>query len=236
MRIHPIFAIIAVPLVASGILALQIHTHGFQASQPADSSSESRPAADSDRATEPSTNGTLEGTTWEEKESNGSRFTYRFGSGGILRYTSDSGQDYSNATWSLQGDGIAIEFNGGYAKMQGRLSGSHMEGSASNVNGLSWAWTAQRVFSPHSDSGRSAQAEGVTPPAVQSDQPSSEEMRSKRVAAHLKKAKALWSSGQVQEAITECDAALKLDPENEEATTLREKYQRAQDLLNGSGL
>jgi Flp pilus assembly protein TadD len=58
--------------------------------------------------------------------------------------------------------------------------------------------------------------------------------RDEQSAAHLARAKALWSSGNAKEALDECDAALKLDRTNAEASALREKYARALDILNGT--
>jgi hypothetical protein len=52
--------------------------------------------------------------------------------------------------------------------------------------------------------------------------------------SHLDRAKALWSSGESQKAIAECNAALRLDPDNEEAASLKEKYQKAVALLEGT--
>lgn len=58
--------------------------------------------------------------------------------------------------------------------------------------------------------------------------------RDKQLAAHLAKANALWSSGHPKEALEECDAALNLDQTNVEASSLREKFTRALDILNGT--
>jgi hypothetical protein len=58
--------------------------------------------------------------------------------------------------------------------------------------------------------------------------------RDEQSAAHLARAKALWSSGNAKEALDECDAALKLDRTNAEASALRGKYARALDILNGT--
>lgn len=58
--------------------------------------------------------------------------------------------------------------------------------------------------------------------------------RDKQLAVHLAKAKVLWSSGQSKEALEECDAALRLDSTNEDASSLREKYTKALNILNGT--
>jgi hypothetical protein len=58
--------------------------------------------------------------------------------------------------------------------------------------------------------------------------------RDEQLVAHLARAKSLWSSGNAKEALDECNAALKLDRTNAEASALREKYARALDILNGT--
>jgi HEAT repeat protein len=62
----------------------------------------------------------------------------------------------------------------------------------------------------------------------------SKAVRDAQLAAHLATARELWSSGNTQRALEECNAALRLDPVNTEASALREKYTRALAILNGT--
>jgi HEAT repeat protein len=57
--------------------------------------------------------------------------------------------------------------------------------------------------------------------------------RDQKVAAQLAKAQQLWRNGQPEEALQACDAALSLDPNSEEAASLRQKYSKAIAILNG---
>jgi HEAT repeat protein len=63
---------------------------------------------------------------------------------------------------------------------------------------------------------------------------SSTESKDEEAAAHIARAKEFWSSGETGKALKECDAALRLSPDNEEAATLRDQYAKAIDLLNGT--
>jgi HEAT repeat protein len=75
---------------------------------------------------------------------------------------------------------------------------------------------------------------GSLAPSAQDSPPSAKAARDKKVAAHLARANKLWSSGQPEEALKECNAALSLDPRNIEASSLREKFSKALAILNGT--
>lgn len=51
-------------------------------------------------------------------------------------------------------------------------------------------------------------------------------------SAHLPRAKALYTQGKYQEAMGECDAELRLNPNNTEALTLRKRIARTIKILN----
>ena len=57
--------------------------------------------------------------------------------------------------------------------------------------------------------------------------------RDQKVAEQLAKAQQLWRDGHPEEALQACDAALTLDPNNEEAASLRRNYAQAIAILNG---
>lgn len=102
------------------------------ATQPADgASTTSAPAVE------------LEGTTWAGTDSDGDAYVYRFNPGGHLGFTSPSGTyDDAEDTWSQSGDQVTMSTANGYSTYQGTIQSGQLSGTASNVVGHQWTWTA----------------------------------------------------------------------------------------------
>lgn len=86
----------------------------------------------------------VEGTTWAGTDPDGDYCSYRFESDGHLACTSPSGEnDGPSNTWSQSGDQVTLLTSGGYSTRVGTIQGDGISGTASNVSGRSWTWTAQ---------------------------------------------------------------------------------------------
>jgi osmotically-inducible protein OsmY len=83
----------------------------------------------------------LAGTSWTVVETDGDRDIFNFLADGTLSYSYQNGS-YTNGTWKQDGDSIYIQMNNKYVEYQGRITGTHIEGTASNVKGNHWTWTA----------------------------------------------------------------------------------------------
>jgi hypothetical protein len=103
-------------------------------------------AADLQNAPPPSASGTvasLAGTSWTVVETDGDNDIFNFLANGTLSYSYQNGS-YTNGTWKQNGDSIYIEMNNKFVEYQGRISGTHIEGTASNVKEHHWTWTADK--------------------------------------------------------------------------------------------
>jgi hypothetical protein len=91
----------------------------------------------------------LSGTSWNVIETNGDKDIFNFMADGTLSYSYQNGS-YTNGTWKQDGDLIYIEMNHKFVQYEGRITGTHIEGVASNVKGNHWTWTAdiQSATSP----------------------------------------------------------------------------------------
>jgi hypothetical protein len=101
-------------------------------------------AADMQNASSPSMNksvASLAGTSWTVVETDGDNDIFNFLSDGTLSYSYQNGS-YTNGTWKQDGDSIYIEMNNKFVEYQGRITGTHIDGTASNVKGNHWTWTA----------------------------------------------------------------------------------------------
>src|SRR5271157_2839653 len=87
----------------------------------------------------------LAGTSWNvvETNSSGDRDIFNFMPDGTLSYSYQNGS-YTNGTWKQNGDSVYIEMNNKLVEYKGRITGSHIEGTASNVKGENWTWTADK--------------------------------------------------------------------------------------------
>jgi hypothetical protein len=85
----------------------------------------------------------IAGTSWNvvETDTDGSRDIFNFLADGTLAYSYQNGS-YTNGTWKQDGDSIYIEMNNKYVEYHGRISGTHIEGTASNIKKKNWTWTA----------------------------------------------------------------------------------------------
>jgi hypothetical protein len=83
----------------------------------------------------------LAGTSWTVVETDGDRDIFNFLADGTLSYSYQNGS-YTNGTWRQDGDSIYIEMNKKFVEYRGRITGTHIEGTASNVKGNHWTWTA----------------------------------------------------------------------------------------------
>ena len=86
----------------------------------------------------------LAGSSWNvvETNSSGDRDIFNFLPDGTLAYSYQNGS-YSNGTWKQDGDSIYIEMNNKYVEYTGRITGTHIEGKASNIKGENWTWVAE---------------------------------------------------------------------------------------------
>jgi hypothetical protein len=91
-----------------------------------------------------SANGTvasIAGTSWNVVETNGDKDIFNFIEDGTLSYSYQNGS-YTNGTWKQDGDSIYIEMNHKFVEYKGLITGTHIEGTASNVKGNKWTWGA----------------------------------------------------------------------------------------------
>lgn len=69
-----------------------------------------------------------------------------FHENGVLENTHPNDKTFDNDTWALEGSGIVIRFNDGYAVYRGTFSDRDtMGGTATNKVGESWEWQATRA-------------------------------------------------------------------------------------------
>jgi hypothetical protein len=97
-------------------------------------------------ATTPSASSTvasIAGTSWTVVETDGDNDIFNFMADGTLSYSYQNGSN-TNGTWKQYGDSIYIQMNNKFVEYQGRITGTHIEGTASNVKGNHWTWTADR--------------------------------------------------------------------------------------------
>ena len=94
---------------------------------------------------ENSATASLAGTSWNvvETDSDASRDIFNFMPDGTLNYSYQHGT-YSNGTWKQDGDSINIEMNHKFVEYKGRINGTHIEGTATNVKGGNWTWGADK--------------------------------------------------------------------------------------------
>jgi hypothetical protein len=100
----------------------------------------------------------LSGTSWSvvETDPDASRDIFNFMPDGTLAYSYQNGS-YTNGTWKQDGDSIYIEMNHKFVEYKGRITGTHIEGTAANIKGESWTWTADlRSSSPSAYSAQSS--------------------------------------------------------------------------------
>jgi hypothetical protein len=87
----------------------------------------------------------LEGTVWKIQASAVDDMIWHFERAGVLRYNyANRDEQLRNATWKQDGDSVYIEFNNKYAEYRGTFRGDVIEGTASNINGTKWTWSAKR--------------------------------------------------------------------------------------------
>src|SRR5205085_3364136 len=88
----------------------------------------------------------VEGTTWDWRDSNDHGYVYEFLPGGQLRATDTrSGQVITNSRWSQQGATVTMMFDAG-AREQGAVSGSQMGGTGQSGAGSDqYTWTANKI-------------------------------------------------------------------------------------------
>jgi outer membrane biogenesis lipoprotein LolB len=85
----------------------------------------------------------LAGTSWTVVESDGDNDIFNFLADGTLSYSYQN-RSYTNGTWKQDGDSVYIEMNHKFVEYTGRITGTHIEGNASNVKVHHWTWTADK--------------------------------------------------------------------------------------------
>jgi osmotically-inducible protein OsmY len=105
----------------------------------------------------------LAGTAWTvvETDSDGSRDIFNFMSDGTLSYSYQNGF-YTNGTWKQDGDSIYIEMNKKFVEYTGRITGTHIEGTASNVKKENWTWTANILSGAFSEDTAQGNSSGAS--------------------------------------------------------------------------
>jgi hypothetical protein len=106
----------------------------------------------------------LEGTTWDGKDSRGEYYEYTFLKGGKLRYRSyallgsnlETTEGKGNR-WKQDRANVVIKVND-YITLAGTIAGAHMRGNASNRDGDRWTWDAR-------EEGAKPDAADAEPPA-----------------------------------------------------------------------
>ena len=83
------------------------------------------------------------GTSWAGPDTMGRHYVYEFLADGSLHYTYENGS-FTDGTWKQDGDSIYMSLNKKFSERLGKITGTHMEGNAWNVNGLKWTWAADK--------------------------------------------------------------------------------------------
>jgi TIR domain len=78
------------------------------------------------------------GTTWGYTDVNSNRQNCPL----IFKPSSEVSECDSPGTYSIQGDTIRFSVNDDYAQFQGTIDGTRMSGTATNIGGGSWTWSA----------------------------------------------------------------------------------------------
>ena len=85
----------------------------------------------------------IEDTSWTGSNSTEiAQFVLRFLPGGAFDYVQP--HDNTAGTWQQVGNIILVEVNK-YSKREGVIANDEMRGSAWNVDGLAWKWTADKL-------------------------------------------------------------------------------------------
>jgi hypothetical protein len=92
----------------------------------------------------------LTGTTWSGPADYGNgtkimRFDFKPNGGLVYSY---NGSTYANGSWTQDGEEVTIEMNNRYAVYRGTIVGTKITGTASNVTGKQWTWSAELAPQP----------------------------------------------------------------------------------------
>jgi hypothetical protein len=85
----------------------------------------------------------LAGTSWNATETDGDIDIFYYLPDGTLSYSYQAGS-FTNGTWRQDGDAVYMQMNNKYVEYHGRITGTHMEGTAHNVTGKDWTWKADK--------------------------------------------------------------------------------------------
>ena len=85
----------------------------------------------------------ISATTWTGADSDGDYYVFHFKSSGELHYKSPTGF-WTKATWKQTGDKVYMETNNKYSEYFGTIRGNKIKGTARNVKGKKWKWSATR--------------------------------------------------------------------------------------------
>ncbi|SDF96970.1 hypothetical protein SAMN05216377_10858 [Pseudonocardia oroxyli] len=87
----------------------------------------------------------IEGTSWAGTDSDGDAYVYTFNPGGRYAYQSPNGSfGGDDDTWAQTGDQLVMKTSGGYATYIGTVGDGVISGTASNIQGRTWTWTAKQ--------------------------------------------------------------------------------------------
>lgn len=128
-----------VPVLAAPAATTRVETKAPTSASTTTTSTTVRTTTTVSTATAP---GSVSGTEWTTKDTDGDTYTFRFLPGGILDYTSPSGT-YRNGTWKQEGNRVTWEMNGHYADYTATVNGNLISGSAVNRAKKSWTFSGQ---------------------------------------------------------------------------------------------
>ena len=85
----------------------------------------------------------ISATTWAGTDSEGQYYVFHFKSSSALHYKSPTGF-WTRATWKQSGNEVYMETNNKYSEYFGTIRGKQMQGTARNIKGKKWRWSATK--------------------------------------------------------------------------------------------
>jgi hypothetical protein len=137
-------ALLCVAALTSAALACQWVTG--RSPTPTEPSTQTLPPLPSETEPAPAD---LTGTHWwiAYTEPGGTAYEYDliFHPGGRLENSHPNETTPDNDAWLQTGDAVVLLFNDSYATYHGQIAGDAMTGTAVNITGAAWSWTAHQL-------------------------------------------------------------------------------------------